>query len=121
SRHYQYYEGGRWHDESDGDLGRIQRQQDFIRRVLRKGKGVRDPLTLNSLINSGIHNVTIDSRLSPADILKLTKRFNSLSPDAVDMETLPTVSTSRRVGGLSAAVLLPKQPDAQALLDQFAG
>src|SRR5947209_19406018 len=54
SRHYQYFEGGRWHDEGDGDLGRINRQQDFIRRVLRKAKGVRDPFALNGLIDAGI-------------------------------------------------------------------
>src|SRR5437763_3943183 len=67
SRHYQYFEGGRWHDEGDGDLGRIQRQQDFIRRVLRKVKGVRDPFTVNSLIDTGIKNVTIDNGLQPGD------------------------------------------------------
>src|SRR3954462_7035479 len=98
SRHYQYYEGGRWYDEGDGDLGRIQRQQDFIRRVLRKVKGVRDPFTLNSLITTGIHNVTIDSGLSPSEILKLAKRFSSLSPDTVDMETLPTYGTGVLIG-----------------------
>src|SRR5436190_6438110 len=48
SRHYQYYEGGRWHDEGDGDIGRIQRQQEFIRRVLRKGRGVRDQCSLDT-------------------------------------------------------------------------
>ena len=121
SRHYQYYEGGRWHDETDGDLGRIQRQQDFIRRVLRKVKGVRDPLTLNSLINTGIGNVAIDKGLSAGDILKLAKRFNSLSPDAVDMETLPTVSGSVTLGGVNASILRPKQPDAQQLIDRFSG
>ena len=30
-------------------------------RVLRKVKGVRDPFTVNRLIDTGIHNVTIDS------------------------------------------------------------
>src|SRR5205085_10132060 len=68
SRHYQYFEGGRWHDESDGDLGRITRQQDFIRRVLRKVRGVRNPFTLNSLISTGVHNVSIDKGLGINDI-----------------------------------------------------
>ena len=121
SRHYQYFEGGRWHDEGNGDLGRIQRQQDFIRRVLRKVRGVRNPFTLNSLISSGVKNVTIDNGLGLNDIQKLADRFKSLSPDTVDMETLPTTGTSVKIGGLSQAVLLPKQPDAQQLIDQFLG
>src|SRR4051794_18960023 len=121
SRHYQYFEGGRWHDEGGGDLDRIQRQQDFIRRVLRKVKGVRDPFTVNRLIDTGIHNVTIDSGMSPGDILKLANRFKSLSPDAVDMETLPTTGAGRTIGGVNASVLLPKQPDAQQLINRFSG
>jgi LCP family protein required for cell wall assembly len=121
SRHYEYYEGGRWHQEGDGDLGRIQRQQDFIRRVLRKVKGVRDPLTLNRLIDTGIHNVTIDSGLSAGDILKLSRRFSSLSPETVDMETLPTYPKGVRIGGQMASVLVAKQPDAQQLIDRFTG
>ena len=121
SRHYQYFEGGRWHDEGDGDLGRIQRQQDFIRRVLRKVKGVRNPFTLNELINTGIHNVTIDNQLSVNDIVTLAGKFKSLSPDTVDMETLPTVSGAVTIGGQNAAILRPNEPDAQAVIDRFLG
>src|SRR3954468_2470240 len=87
SRHYQYYEGGGWHDEGDGDLRRIQRQQDFIRRVLRKVRGVRNPFTVNSLISTGVQSVTIDEGLGINDIQKMANKFKSLSPDTVDMET----------------------------------
>ena len=121
SRHYQYFEGGRWHDEGDGDLGRINRQQDFIRRVLRKVKGVRDPLTLNHLIDTGISNVKIDNNLTPGDILKLADRFHSLSPDTVQMETLPTVPGSVTIGGQNASILRMKPPDAQQMIDAFLG
>ena len=121
SRHYQYFEGGRWHDEGDGDLGRIQRQQDFIRRVLRKVKGVRDPFTLNRLIDTGISNVSIDSGMSLNDILKLAGKFKSLSPDTVDMETLPTVAGGVTIGGQNASILRAKQPEAQQLIDRFTG
>jgi hypothetical protein len=73
------------------------------------------------LIDTGIHNVTIDSALSPNDIVKLAKRFNSLSPDTVDMETLPTYGAGRTIGGVNASVLLPKQPDAQKVINRFTG
>src|SRR3954470_17958189 len=121
SRHYQYFEGGRWHDEGEGDLGRINRQQDFIRRVLRKVRSVRNPFTLNSLISTGVSNGSIDNGLGVDDIRTLAGKFQSLSPDTVDMETLPTTPTAVRIGGLSQSVLLPKAPDAQAMVDQFLG
>ena len=93
----------------------------FIRRVLRKVRGVRNPFTVNSLISTGVQNVTIDNGLGINDIQKLADRFKSLSPDTVDMETMPTSGTSVKIGGLSQAVLLPKQPDAQQLIDRFLG
>jgi LCP family protein required for cell wall assembly len=121
SRYYQYYEGGRWHDEGDGDIGRITRQQDFIRRVLRKVKGVRNPLTLNELIGTGIKNVTLDNGLGTGDILKVAERFKSLSPDTVEMKVLPTVNFSTRIGGQPASVLKLKQPDADDMIADFTG
>jgi len=121
SRYYQYYEGGRWHDEGNGDLGRITRQQDFIRRVLRKVKAVRNPLTLNALIGTGIKNVTLDNNLSPGDIVKLAQRFKSLSPDAVDMKVLPTLPFTTRLDGVPAQVLKLKEPDADRMIAEFAG
>ena len=118
SRHYQYYENGKWRSDPTGDLGRIERQQDFIRRVLKKAnqkaKGL-DVFAVNNLVNAGIKNVQIDEHFSSKDIAALARRFRSLNPDAVEMFTLPTVPAS--VGG--AAVLRLKQPDATAVVDTF--
>src|SRR5688572_18449237 len=33
SRHYQHYESGRWRLDGSGDIGRVNRQQDFLQRV----------------------------------------------------------------------------------------
>jgi LCP family protein required for cell wall assembly len=50
SRHYRYYESGRWREDVRQDLGRIERQQDFIRRVMHKAvRAARAPPTLNAL------------------------------------------------------------------------
>jgi LCP family protein required for cell wall assembly len=115
SRHYQYFEGGRWHYDPYSDLSRIQRQQDFIRRVLRKVAQTRNPLTLNALIGSAVQQVTVDSGLNAGAILKLARRFHSLSPDAVANYTLPTTPTV--IAG--ADVLLVKQPDAAQTINAF--
>jgi LCP family protein required for cell wall assembly len=121
SRHFEEYEGGRWHSDPTGDLGRIGRQQDFIRRMLKKAVATRNPIKLNQLIGDGIQNVTIDKHMSTSDIFRLAKNFRSLNPDTVDMLTLPTTPFTTRLGGLQADVLRLSQPDAQADIDRING
>jgi LCP family protein required for cell wall assembly len=120
SRHFQYFESGRWRSDPTGDIGRIQRQQDFIRRVLRKAisKGVRNPIKLNSLINAGVNNVKLDSALSTKDILRLGKRFKSLEPEAVDMLTLPADNFRTAAG---ASVLKLRDTEARTIINRFNG
>jgi LCP family protein required for cell wall assembly len=123
SRHYEYYESGRWREDPRGDLGRIQRQQDFIRRMLNTAvsSGKDNPFQLNRLIGIGIKNVTIDSAMSTKDVFSLAKRFRSLDAASVDMLTLPTTNASVRIGGGLASVLKMQQPDAQEYIDRING
>ena len=120
SRHFQYFESGRWRSDPTGDIGRIQRQQDFIRRVLRKAisKGVRNPIKLNALIGAGVNNVKLDSALSTSDITRLGKRFKSLEPEAVDMLTLPADNFRTPAG---AAVLRLRDAEARVIINRFNG
>jgi LCP family protein required for cell wall assembly len=119
SRHFEAYESGRWHADPTGDLGRIQRQQDFIRRLMKVAisKGARNPIKLNALINKAAPTITLDKSFSTKDIFRVGKRFKSLEPDQVEMLTLPTTPAS--IGG--AAVLRMKQPDSQEVIDKFNG
>jgi len=118
SREYEYMENGRWRVDPTGDLGRISRQQDFIRRVIRKASGAgRNPVTLDSLVDTAVKNVSLDERFSTADIIRLSRRFKSLEPDSVEMLSLPT--TDSRLG--DAAVLRLKQPEARQVIDHFLG
>ncbi|MFP5375644.1 MAG: LCP family protein [Acidimicrobiia bacterium] len=118
SRNYQYQDGGRWRVDGTADLGRIERQQTFIRRVIGKASEVgRNPVRLNSIINSAVPNVKIDSAFSTKDMLRLAKRFRSLEPDAVEMLPLPTYGA--REGG--ASVLKLKQPEASQIVERFVG
>lgn len=118
SRHYEYYENGKWRTDPTGDLGRIQRQQDFVRRVLKKAnekaRGL-NVLAINRLVETGIKNVQIDEGFGPGEIASLARRFKSLDPNAVQMLTIPTVPAN--IGG--AAVLRMKQPEAQGVVDTF--
>ena len=94
SRHYESMQRGRWEPGSGSDLDRIGRQQDFIRRMLKKAvsSGLSNPLTLNRLIGIGIDNVRVDQQMSTKDITNLARRFRSIDADSVDMLTLPTTS-----------------------------
>ena len=119
SRHYEYKVNGKWRTDGTGDLGRISRQQDFIRRSLKKAvaKGIRNPIVLNQLIDVGIQNVTVDSSLSARDLIRLGNRFRNLDPSKIDMYTVPITPTS--ING--AAVLLMQEQAAQPVLDIFRG
>ena len=119
SRHYEYLTGGRWAEDPRGDLGRIGRQQDFLRRVMKKAArtGVTSPLRLNRLIGIGVRNLTVDAAMSTSDIASVARRFRTVDPGTVDTLVLPT--EPRTVGGQQVLVL--KQPEAKAAVDRLNG
>jgi LCP family protein required for cell wall assembly len=105
SRHFQYQENGDWQSDPRGDLGRIERQQDFIRRALRKAlsSGLTDPSKLNRLVNVGIDNIAVDNSLSAKDIVNLGRQFKSLTPDTLAQFQIPVVNANRN--GASVVVI----------------
>lgn len=117
SRHYQIYENGRWRSDPLSDLGRIQRQQDFMRRVASEAvsDATSNPLTFNALVDSVVKNVRVDEGLSLADMTRLANRFKSLDPGAIETMTMPNVPDT--IGG--AAVLLPDDDEVPATVDSF--
>ena len=120
SRYYESYEAGHWSFDETSDFGRIKRQQDFIRRMMKKAvsSGLSNPLTLNRLISIGVNNLTIDSSMSSKDIVTVAKRFRSLDPNSVDMQTLPT---TRYITPGGADVQLLSTDEAQPLIDRING
>ena len=119
SRYYETWERGRWLPGANSDIERISRQQDFIRRIMKKAvsSGLGNPLTLNRLIGIGVSNVRVDQAMSTKDITNLARRFRSIDPDTVDMLTLPT--SDAFVG--DAAVQLMDTHRAQEFIDRLNG
>jgi LCP family protein required for cell wall assembly len=119
SRYYEYFDGDRWHFDGTADLGRISRQQDFIKRALRRAvsKGLRNPITLNRLVNTGLDAVTVDERFQASDILSLANRFRSFDPE--DLTTLEVPVYNDSVGGASIVRLI--ESEAEPVLDVFRG
>lgn len=118
ARHLEFYEDGGFDTDPTGDLGRISRQQLFLRRLIdrAKAKGIRHPLTLKRLVEAGTASVRIDDQLSVSDLLALGRRFASFRSDSLVNYTLP--ATPRTTDG-GASVLDLDPVAAEPILDQF--
>lgn len=109
-----------WEPDNKNDFGRIERQQDFIRRALERAvdKGARNPGTLDRLIDVGLGSVTIDDELTPGGIFDLARAFRSFDPNSLQNNTLPTVGDTGP-GGASIQRLV--EVEAEAVLAPFRG
>lgn len=119
SRQYESFQDGRWQKDPTGDFGRIERQQDFIRRMIRKSvsRAVRNPLVANDLLNALVENVTFDRGLGAMDLARLGWGMRSLGSASaeVEMMTLPTVGAG--ISGVSA--LQTQEPEATEAINRF--
>jgi LCP family protein required for cell wall assembly len=120
SRHYEELIGGRWVEDPRSDLGRIARQQDFIRRALTRAidRGARNPGTLDQLIDVGLSGITVDGELTAGDIYDLGTRFRSFDPDSLLTYSVPV--TPDVVGG-AQIVRLVESAETEATLSIFRG
>lgn len=120
SRHYQQQINGRWRSDNLADIGRIARQQDFIRRALSRAidRGARNPGTLDQLIDVALSGMTVDNRLTAGDILDLGTRFRSFKPD--NLQTYALEGTPDTYNGASILRLV-EGPKTEATLAIFRG
>ena len=119
ARHYRYLKDGRWQADPLSDLGRIQRQQTFLRVVLKTAiaKGLTNPVRANQFIGQVVHDLTKDRGLTEADAVGLARQFRSFNPDQLGGQTLPVVVANNYQG--FGDVLLLKQPDADRAVAGF--
>lgn len=119
SRNYQYLESGAWRTDPTGDFGRINRQQDFIRRLIAQSleSSITNPARGNNLINESLDNITLDSDLGVSDVFKLVRVFRSGDPNDVEMLTVPADAGRRG----SASVVLIRETEAEALFQRLRG
>ena len=121
SRYIQYRgTDGKWHSDPTADLGRITRQQIFIRQAINKAvsQGLGNPLTLNRLVSAGVNNVRLDSQLGAGDLISLGRKFKSFSASSLTGYTLPSTGFTTAGG---ADVQLPDMHKAEPILDIFRG
>jgi LCP family protein required for cell wall assembly len=119
SRGMEQYIEGRWQEDPRGDLGRIDRQQQFMKRLATEAfrKSVNSPRTALDIADETIPKLKADQGLGTGDIKKLITSFRRVDPNdpnSLEMVTFPTVPG--RQNSRLGSILEAKQPDADAVL-----
>jgi len=112
SRHYTEVIDGEPHTDPTGDLGRVVRQQQFLRAVLAKAGGSRNPFTLMKVANSVVGGLRIDDKMGLSAAMRFAWRMGKLHPESVALPVDPVT-----IGG--AAVLKLRSDDAEPILAGF--
>ncbi len=122
SRYLEYLDQdtGKWRTDPSGDLGRISRQQEFIKRAVSKAvsKGLSNPTTLNDLVGVAVDYVALDPTLTVRDIIGLGRRFAAFDADTLLTYSLPA-DPFRTAGG--ASVLDLDDRKAEPIFNIFRG
>jgi len=91
-----------------GDLGRMQRQQQFMSSILRKATStgvLLNPVKLVSFFNAAMDTVQTDAQLNTSDLLTLAKQLKNLSASKVRTLTVPLSNVGYSVPGVGSTVV----------------
>ncbi|MGI9622112.1 MAG: LCP family protein [Acidimicrobiales bacterium] len=104
-----------------GDLGRIERQQDFLVVALKQAfsEGLTNPATLKGIVDNvwAAGYVRLDDITTPGDLVDLARDFSGFDAEELNRLTLPV--TLGTAGDLSVVRLM--EAEAQDVLDVFRG
>ena len=121
ARHLEYQKpDGSWATDPTGDLGRVTRQQIFMRRALGQVSqlNLTDIGALDTLGTTLTETVTLDQDLSLRTLIALGKRFQDFSPDDLATTVVPTTDRTMPSG---AQVQMLDEAAAPAVLAPFRG
>ncbi len=114
SRHYVEIIDGKEVPDPTADLGRQQRQQTFIRTVLKNVGDTRNPVTLMKLVGAAADGTRVDQELGFGDIVSLARNLSGTAPESVVLPTRPAKKGR-------AAVLVLRTQEAVGVLAGFDG
>jgi LCP family protein required for cell wall assembly len=106
SRKLQYFDAnGEWQQDGTSDLGRISRQQDFLRRTVSSllSKGAYNPDVAGGLIETLSEYIVADPDLTPRKMLEFAGVLSGVDPTAIT--TYQINANPRTIQG--NAVLVP--------------
>ena len=118
SRHHLTYRNGEWQEDPRQDFGRIERQQQFMRLVMRKALAAAgNPLTLNALFSDLTADLTVDEDFQLAEMKQTAERLKSLAPEDVELLAVPG---SAGWAGKESVVYIDEVA-ARPVLERFSG
>jgi anionic cell wall polymer biosynthesis LytR-Cps2A-Psr (LCP) family protein len=91
-----------------GDIGRMERQQQFVSAVLRKATSsgvLLNPIKLAKFFNATISTVKMDSSVNKNDLLTLAKQMRNLSSGNVRTLTVPLSDPNGSFPGVGSVVI----------------
>jgi LCP family protein required for cell wall assembly len=110
-----------WTYDGTGDLGRVTRQQVFVRKVVDRASDKAVGLDLpaaNSLLSATVQNLSIDDEMGIDDLWTLGQQFREFDGEQLVTHTLPVIEWTTDGG---ASVLKLDQPTADQVLAIFRG
>lgn len=107
SRHYRWFDPKtmKWTSDGSSDWGRISRQQDFMKRVIRKSleQAKTNPRVASGILNAALKNIITDDNLSPLTVLQLGQAMKNFDTETMGSYTMP--GTGQMVDDM--AVIIP--------------
>ncbi len=115
SRHFEEFVYGEWFEDPRADLGRIERQQEFVQSAIDAAlaQARSNPLRASELIDAAARSLRVDPR---TDLVEVIDRLLPLADGALARYSLPVEGTE--IDDKQVLVMLD---DAEALLAYFAG
>jgi LCP family protein required for cell wall assembly len=114
SRSYTEVIDGEERRDATADLGRIQRQQAFLRAVLDDLGSTKNPIALAQVASRMSSGLRIDDRMTLLEAMRFAWRLRGLDPEPLE---LPTDQDRNEAG----AVLLLREAEAAPILDRLRG
>ena len=91
-----------------GDIGRMERQQQFVSAVLRKATSsgvLLNPIKLTKFFNATISTVKMDTSVNKSDLLTLAKQMRNLSAGNLRTLTVPLSDPNGSYPGVGSVVI----------------
>ncbi len=122
SRKLQFLDAnGEWKKDPTSDLGRISRQQDFLRRTVARllAKGAYNPDVAGGLIQTVSEYIVTDPELTPSKMLEFAGVMSGVDPAAIT--TYQIAATPKTIQGNAVLVPTVGGDNMQAILAVFRG
>lgn len=94
------------------DLGRIERQQEFLASMMQRATGtgtLLNPVKLSRFLDAALSSVRADHGFTAEDMRSLALELRNLSPSKLGFITVPVADAAYSVPGVGSAVLWDEQ------------